>query len=284
VKTNILNISIVLVIMLVFSGCSNRIAFENFKTSEYAKSGDIHQKERIKLPLDGIKFHSLTGKVTPDNLKDILKYNKLFYGTFNTIEENPDLQVEIVLEEMGIRHEYVPSREYEYKGEIRYTDSYYNLVSYAALACKITHSGKTEIIRRDSSFTRRMDVSSHYYPRFEYYGYYNNYNEFYSSTINATFNKIISSIQREMMTPFKVIKVIEQIPAKVEKGKNPKIGLLLNGGTCDGLSSGMRVRVYDQLKEDIIARGEVTSDSSCKGGWVSVDEYSRKPQVFDIVH
>jgi|SaaInlLV_10m_DNA_4_1040232.scaffolds.fasta_scaffold10298_1 hypothetical protein len=271
--------------LLIFTGCSNKINFSNYEVQNYIEKKDLKYKKPIKLTVEQINFESLSNIIQKQDLINISNYNNFLHRNFNTVETNLNIKVEIILEELLVYPEYVEGHTYSYKGEKKWSEPYYNLVSYSRIASKITTEGKVKIFRADTQYSRRIETYDFYQPRYSYYGFDKLYSSYYQSVIKGSLTKIFVEIQKQLMTPFTVVKVLKELKND-DKKKPLKVVLELNGGTCDGLYSGQYVNVYSKENNDLIriSKGEVTSDSSCHTGWVKIEKYIREPKSFDIVH
>jgi hypothetical protein len=269
----------------IFTGCSNKINFNNYEVQNYIEKSDIKYKKPFKLSLEQILFQSLSNNINNIDFKNITNYNNFLHVNFNTLEKNPNIKLELILESLDVRYEYIPSRSYEYKGKIKQTEPYYNVISYARIASKLTNGKNVKILRSETTYSQHLELSHYYNPQYTFYGYDKNYTQYYQDVIDNTLTKIFRKIQRELMTPFLITKVLKEIK-KEDKNKPFKIGLQLNGGTCDGLFSGQIVVIYSNVNNHLtkIGKGEVTSDSSCHRAWVKVNSYIKEPKSFDLVY
>jgi RNAse (barnase) inhibitor barstar len=260
----ILNYLIIISIALIVSGCANKIDFKNYNLVEY--TNEIEVKKPINMNLENIEFKSLVNGINSDYLKTLSSYNEILNFKFNTSVKNKDYNIEIILDSIDNNVNYIEGYSYKYKGKDRWEEGYYEIITYAKIVMKIIKNKELIKIYKEESGIKERRYSI----------YRNKFN--YKEPINRTLDKLFYLLQEKIAEPFEIIKVLKEKESKEKR----KIAVLVNGGTCDGLNIGNKVKIFNQdLK--YIGIGEVTNDSRCKKGWIKIEEYWSEPQIGSII-
>ena len=267
-----------ILMIFIFSGCATKIDFKKFDTQEYIENKDIEYKKKPNLELSNIGAStSQFALINNDNFINHISFNEYYYSIFNTSNQtvSSNIKLELRLVDLGYAVEFIPARPYEYKGKTRYTDSYYDVTVYSHIKAKLTKpDGSIEVFEDQSSYSHREDVEY-------FYGWGRVYapKYLYNDVLQNNLNDIFIIARNKLSNPFTVTKVLKEI--KPEKGKYSKYALAVNGGTCDGLYGGQRASVYHN--STLIGYGEVTSQTSCKNGWVLIEDVYSITSVYDQV-
>lgn len=265
-KNNI-TILAAIVITLLFTGCGNSIKFENYQLKSNIQT---KQKAQIPLKLDQIEMSSMISDFDAYDLRKFIEYSDIYNKRFNQFEENKEWEVKLKLTELYHFTTYYPGHEYKVKGQIKWSDGYFRTKVYTTIEWKI-------INKKDKAAISDIIEIGNYWDRYDNREY--SKIELINSTLNEALTKFFATIQREMATPFTIEKVMEN---KIEKDKELKYIVSLNGGTCDGLYIGEKVSIMDI--NEVIATGTIAPSSSCKRAWVKINNYKLPPHSGNKVY